>query len=134
MQDQGGDGVLRVALRELRRLPALPDRASQFHDAVDRCLSAAGLTVEREVFVGLPGRERSRVDLLARRGDDYLAIECDRRSPRAKSLAKLHRCFAAGRLLLLRWRPAHDLWWDGPHRGVHVLSLEVQDVVLEQTG
>lgn len=102
--------------------PPLPDEAKAFHDAVETRLQRAGWSVFRECPVRVPGvQRRGRIDLLAIRGGQGVAIECDRLTPRQKSLAKLRASTADHRVVLLRGGN-----YDGDAEGVAVLAMEVE--------
>lgn len=96
----------------LRSLPPTNDPHT-FHALVRQRLKAAGLRVQSEVLShyavirqqgkrkGQVAHRRGRIDIVAGLGNWQVAIECDRVTPRAKSLAKL-RSFKGARVLLLR--------------------------------
>jgi hypothetical protein len=81
-----------------------------------------GYTVELEVEM-LYGTRRGRIDLVAIREEEVVAIELDRLSPRKKSLTKLGLYPATHRIVLLRGGDQH-YWADG----VEVLSLRLTAV------
>ena len=99
---------------------ALPNRTQAFQHAVAGRLVVAGWSVQLEVPQPT-GTRNGRIDIVAERNGARVAIECDRQSPRRKSICKLlaHACDA--RLVLLRGD-------DEPMRvvdGVAVLGLPV---------
>lgn len=100
----------------------LPDDARGFQEAVAARLRASGWTVRSEVPVSSRGDgRRGRVDLVAERDGEVVAIECDRLSPREKSLAKLRAMVADARLVLLRTpRGVADV------DGIAVVGVEVE--------
>lgn len=81
------------------------ETARDMVDGVIVALSDAGWRVLVEQRVMSRGDGRSgRVDVIATRGAEVVAIECDRLTPRAKSIHKLRHVSATGRLVLLRGR------------------------------
>lgn len=80
--------IIRTTLDEIEPRTS----ASAFQNAAEIALVGIGLTVDREILVALPGRRRSRVDLVV---NGWFAVELDRKTPRSKSLAKV-RTFGAG--------------------------------------
>lgn len=76
----------------VERLAALPDdlTAKAFHDQAEQALALIGFRCSREVVVDNRGDgQRGRLDLVAERGAERLALELDDRSPRQKSVTKL---------------------------------------------
>lgn len=114
-----------VALDSSLRKLAMPDRAAPFAELVGMALNALGATVIREVIVPRRGDgQRGRVDLVASWPESGLqiAVECDNKSPRKKSLTKLKQVVADVRLVVLRApKPLHQL-----PDGIWVLGLEVE--------
>lgn len=97
----GGRTVLDVAT--IFRGLVVPDDAKSAHDFVVARLTESGFDVTRELWVAERGDgSTGRVDVYAERADGNLAIEIDRRSPRAKSVAKLRHVENAQRVILLR--------------------------------
>jgi len=77
--------------------------AIDFQDAIAEQFERAGFSVEREVTVPDRGDGYTgRIDLVARRGGEVFAIECDCGRPREKSRAKLEQFPATQRLIVLR--------------------------------
>jgi hypothetical protein len=110
-------------LHDLAPLTLLPDHAGAFQARVAQRLEAAGWAVEAEVCVSLPGSaRRGRVDLVASQCACRVAIECDRLSPRDKSIRKLLAMSVDVRLVLLRRRLPIELL----PSGVLVVGLEVE--------
>lgn len=86
----------------LSRLPAELGAAS-FHAAAEAVLSEIGFTCQREVQVDERGDGHGgRVDLVAERGDERIAFEFDRSTPRQKSIRKLAGVQGAVRVVVLR--------------------------------
>lgn len=103
----------------------LPDRAAEFAACIANRLYSRGLRVDSEVYVprrGVTNGQRGRVDLVVT-GDGYrIGIECDNKSPRAKSLHKLMQLDVDERVVILRRPcPLHTL-----SNGIVVFGLEVQ--------
>lgn len=73
-------------------------------------LRQKGYTVELEVEMPY-GTRRGRIDLVARREGETIAIELDRLSPRKKSITKLNLYPATRRIVLLRGGEHH--YWLG---------------------
>jgi hypothetical protein len=92
-----------IAIRAICGMQKPIDKAKEFHDAVQIALLNAGFRVTREapILKRESGRGFGRIDLLAERNGAAVAIELDRRCPRAKSLDKL-RAFDAFRIVVLR--------------------------------
>jgi Holliday junction resolvase len=64
--------------------------AKALHDSVADALDGAGWAVRREFWVRDNGSGKSgRIDLVARRGAEVVAIELDKVDPRKKSIFKL---------------------------------------------
>lgn len=77
--------------------------ASDFCLSLAQSLSELGYEVIREVKVGERGDGRTgRVDIVASRDGLRVAIECDRKTPRMKSIVKLGRVAADVRLVVCR--------------------------------
>lgn len=77
--------------------------AAAFQDSIELQFKHAGYETEREVPVPDRGDGRAgRIDLLARRGSEIVAIECDSGRPRRKSEEKLLAFPATQRLIVLR--------------------------------
>jgi hypothetical protein len=77
--------------------------ASAFQDSIELYFQRAGYATEREVIVPDRGDgSTGRIDLVARRGSEIVAIECDCGRPRRKSEAKLLAFPATQRLIILR--------------------------------
>jgi len=73
----------------LLSLPRCPD-ARSLHDYAEVALKAEGFKVKREVLVPQRGDgRRGRIDIVAERGAETVALELDRRQPRLKSVRKL---------------------------------------------
>lgn len=114
--------VSRIVVDALDRGP-LPDKAGPFHRAVAGRLEAAGFAVCREVVTPKPGQRRAgRVDLRASCGAYSIGIECDRRTPRKKSIEKLLAMQCDDRLILLRGKSPQRM-----QDGVHVLGMDVEN-------
>jgi hypothetical protein len=75
----------------LRSLGPLPDEAKSFHDACEASLRKAGFVVFREWEIDLGAGRHGYIDLVVMEEDRGVAIELDRRLPRAKSLKKLSK-------------------------------------------
>jgi hypothetical protein len=93
---------LNESLLESNPTPKPP--ATAFQDWIEQYLRAADYSTEREVQVPDRGDGQcGRIDLVARRGEQVVAIECDDERPRRKSETKL-RAFteATQRLIVLR--------------------------------
>jgi len=90
---------------EIVRHQSVPcsDDAGAFRDVIKRELERAGYETRGEVFCSDRGDGYAgRIDLVAKRGADLLAIECDREQPREKSQIKLMGYPATRRLIILR--------------------------------
>lgn len=101
----------------------LPDRASQFQEAIQEALEGAGWAVRREVDVPamrLGNGRCGRVDLVGERAGVRIAIELDRRSPRQKSLRKLALIDATRVVIVRRQQPINLV------DGIWSFGLEVQ--------
>jgi len=86
----------------IRSLVPSEDAAS-FLDVIQRQLKQAGFETQREVFVQDRGDGCvGRIDLVAKRGQEIFAIECDNERPRQKSQIKLLAYPATKRLIILR--------------------------------
>ena len=113
-----------MALDSMLRKLSMPDRAAPFAGLVANALGALGATVLREVIVPRRGDgQRGRVDLVASWPESGLqmAVECDNKSPRAKSITKLKQMPADVRLIVLRTpKPMHQL-----PDGIWVCGVEV---------
>ncbi len=70
----------------LRAMPPQPDNATELHDAVEVALEIRGVEVQRECPIEMNDGRKGYIDLVA---EGCVAIELDRRLPRAKSLKKL---------------------------------------------
>lgn len=104
----------------VRDIAPLPDEAKGFRQAIESRLEAAGWSLRREVPVALHGDARAyRVDLVASYGPCVGAVEFDRRTPRAKSLAKLRATQCDERVVVLRGGASQHI------SGVSVVSVEV---------
>lgn len=102
----------------------LPDRADLFAKRVAELLERDGWTVETEVVVPSRGidSQRGRVDMVAEFLGFRIAIECDNKSPRTKSLHKLLQLDVNARLVILRRMcPLHAL-----PSGIVVFGVEVE--------
>lgn len=81
----------------------LPDHAKRFQDSLVDILQDQGFDCLTEVPVDDRGDGRSgRLDILGVRDNVWLAIECDRREPREKSVRKLLSVEATVRAVVLR--------------------------------
>jgi hypothetical protein len=101
----GQDNWLAVArvVSAIRSLAPYPDQAAAFHHRAEQAIKRWGWPVKREVRVALDRAGRGgRVDLVALVGSRVVAIECDRITPRIKSLQKLRKLDCDARLILLR--------------------------------
>lgn len=115
--------VGRYAVEVMQSMRPPPDNAREFHNAIEAALLRAGFSVRREAYVGIreSGRSRGAIDLLAQMNGEFVAIELDRRSPRAGSLDKL-RAFNAYRIVVLRGAEPWSM-----ERGIDaIISIEVQ--------
>ena len=120
MQHVKPDGLPSV-LDAIRQASPLPDRAEPFKQGVAIALSCAGWSVQTERFVSLPrSRRTGRIDIVASKGPCMVAIECDHRTPRRKSLNKLHAFYATSKLVVLRApTPLHTV------DGITIVGAEV---------
>lgn len=82
------DGIAQKVCDVLKSLGPQPDDAALLHDEAERALIRAGLNVEREFAIDLDDGRRGFIDLVV---GGSVAIELDRRLPRAKSLKKLSK-------------------------------------------
>jgi len=85
---------------------AVSDDAALAHHQTVAFLISLGYHVQLEVEIRVEGRN-GRIDLVATKGDEVLAVELDRRSPRKKSLVKLEHYPATRRMVLLRGGDQH---------------------------
>jgi hypothetical protein len=77
--------------------------AATFQDSIELQLKQAGYETEREVPVPDRGDgSGGRIDLVARRGSEVIAVECDSGRPRQKSEIKLLAFPATQRFIVLR--------------------------------
>lgn len=77
--------------------------AAVFMHQLGWLLAESGYLVRREVLVENRGDgHRGRVDLVAERDGCRVAIECDRKTARRKSIMKLGQVPATGRLVVCR--------------------------------
>ena len=83
------------------------DKAADFQKLVQRKLERLGFEVKREYPIW-DGDRYHQVDLKAKRGKEILSIECDRRSPRDKSLEWLALDSDATRRLIVLREPLED--------------------------
>lgn len=82
---------------------AIGDNAKTFHESTAGNLASIGFTVTNEFRVPNRGDGHAGfVDIVATRGDINLAIECDWKSPRKKSLFKLNQIANVVRIVSLR--------------------------------
>jgi hypothetical protein len=89
-------------LEELSLLPPVLD-ATGFQNAAEDVLTSLGFHCEREVWVGDGIKEtRGRIDLLAERNGERLALELDNLTPRQKSLRNLAWMDDVTRVVVLR--------------------------------
>lgn len=104
-----------------------PDASGPFVRAVAGRLEAHGWSVRREVAVTDRGDGHAgRVDIVAHLpgpNGGTVAIECDSRSPRRKSIRKLQQVRASLRIVLLRSREGEKSL--GMRGCAHVIGLEV---------
>jgi hypothetical protein len=84
LESQLGNFVCEV----LRQIPPTADDASELHTIVELALRKTGKHVIREYPIVCNGRN-GRIDLVVQDGEAKVAIELDRRTPKAKSLQKL---------------------------------------------
>jgi hypothetical protein len=63
-------------------------------------LISLGYKCELEVPVYYQNGRKGRVDIVATKGNEVVAIECDNRTPRSNSIAKIKENFACGMVLL----------------------------------
>ena len=92
---------LSESLLESKATPKPP--ASKFQDFIDSQFKKAGFETQREVPVPDRGDGSSgRIDLIARRGTEVVAVELDAGRPREKSQTKLLAYPATRRLIVLR--------------------------------
>lgn len=89
----------------LRAVPATDDAAT-YHARAGEALQSLGFTVKSEFAVphGSPNRS-GRIDLLATRGQETVAIELDYRDPRDKSVVKLNQIHGVRVVMLRDHRP-----------------------------
>ena len=83
----------------------LPNSAAGFMARVATVLRLSGWNVRTEVVVpsrGTADGYRGRIDIVAERAGQVLAIECDTKSPRIKSVHKLAHYAADARIVILR--------------------------------
>ena len=105
LRGKGSAGAGPISRDVVDRLSSLPPDlgAASFQAAAEVALSEIGFACEREVAVDERGDGHAgRVDLVAERGEERLAIEFDRASPRAKSIKKLSQVSDALRVVVLR--------------------------------
>lgn len=93
--------LLEHVVAVLQATPARPDNASVFHKYLEEQLRRANIATVREVRVPRGPTRTGRIDIVATREDEKVAIEVDWLKPRLKSLAKL-RLFEGRRLVVLR--------------------------------
>lgn len=87
----------------LRHRPSDVKDAADFQDLIQQELQSAGFETRREEFVLDRGdASAGRIDLVAKRGGEVIAIECDRQQPRQKSESKLLSYPAHRRWIVLR--------------------------------
>jgi len=93
---------------EILQGPKSAEGAGDFLTVIQRKLERAGFETKRELLVFDRGDGSvGRIDIVAKRGEELLAIECDRATPREKSLNKLTAYDATRRLVVLR-EPASE--------------------------
>lgn len=82
-----------------------PCHSEQFHCEVVRGMKTLGYEVKRNVTVGDRGDgARGRIDVIARRDAELIALELDHSRPRKKSLFKIkHYPNATGRIVVCRY-------------------------------
>lgn len=82
---------------------ATGDDSASFARSVGLAVARLGFVVHRNASVELATGRGGRIDVIAIRGSETLAIECDRKSPRMSSVRKLGRCaYATGKLVVCR--------------------------------
>lgn len=92
---------LNHSLPESKATPKPP--ATAFHDFIESQFKKAGYETQREVPVSDRGDgSGGRIDLVARRGAEVVAVELDAERPREKSQTKLLAYPATRRLIVLR--------------------------------
>lgn len=103
------------AVSVIKRIyPAPDDNAKAFHDAIAEALSSAKFNIQREYRIQSreSGRGRGQIDILAEKYGGIVALELDRRVPRAGSMDKL-RAIDAFRVVVLRgaapWPQERDI-------------------------
>jgi hypothetical protein len=96
-------GAACTGLPEVPRWASCSDGAGDFRNLIQRKLEGAGYETRCEALVFDRGDgSAGRIDIVAKRGEEILAIECDRQQPREKSIAKLTAYDATRRLIVLR--------------------------------
>jgi hypothetical protein len=78
-----------------------PDFAPAFHANIGYCLKKNGFDVSFEFLVRRVNGRRGRIDLVATKADESVAIELDNKMPRIGSLEKL-RLFEGSKMVILR--------------------------------
>jgi hypothetical protein len=110
--DMMSSNPLNNSLRDLNPTPKPP--AATFQDAIERHFQQLGFDVEREVAIPNRGDDHEgRIDLLARRDREVVAIECDRERPREKSREKLLAFSEATQKLIILREPV-DIFRESP--------------------
>jgi hypothetical protein len=121
------EDVATAVIDQLRIHGPYTDRAAPFHNQVMEVLDRCGWSCESEYQLEpepLSGR-RGKIDIVATKDKIVLAIECDRRTPRRKSIAKLTRMNADVSMVLLRGMAASapcGVWYQGE---IGIVPLQV---------
>lgn len=75
------------------------EKAQEWQDYVKEEIEKIGYQVEKEVWCKLPNNKNGKIDLVARKEKLEVAIECDYRTPREKSILKI-KTYPCGMILL----------------------------------
>jgi len=112
-----------MTLTKILSLLKVDDNASTAQNQLYRHLTSFGYTCELEVFVPDRGdKTPGRIDLIAKKKNEVVAIEFDRHEPRTKSLFKLKHFDAAIKLVLLRGGNKNYI-----KDGIRVMSIKLYE-------